>query len=100
MENLLGASRIAHGRLHMEPEGCDLSALAAEVVGSLAGDPAREGPGARQIHLEVDGPVRGQWDPRLVEQAITNLLSNAVKYGQGRPVTVAVRAAGGWRGWR
>ena len=100
VENLLGASRIAHGRLHMEPEGCDLSALAAEVVGSLAGDPAREGPGARQIHLEVDGPVRGQWDPRLVEQAITNLLSNAVKYGQGRPVTVAVRAAGGGRGWR
>jgi signal transduction histidine kinase len=91
VENLLGASRIAHGRLHMQPRGCDLSALAGEVVTSFAGDLAR---GNRPIDLQVPGPIIGQWDPQLVEQAITNLVSNAVKYGQDQPVTVTVRADG------
>jgi signal transduction histidine kinase len=91
VENLLGASSIAHGRLRMQPKGCDLSALAGEVVTSFAGDPAR---GERPIDLQVPGPIPGQWDPQLVEQAITNLISNAVKYGQGQPVTVNVRADG------
>jgi signal transduction histidine kinase len=91
VENLLGASRIAHGQLYKQPERCDLSALAAEVVASFAGDPARKD---HPIALHVAGPVTGQWDPQLVEQAVTNLVSNAVKYGQDRPVTVTVRADG------
>jgi signal transduction histidine kinase len=91
VENLLGASRIAHGRLHKQPRACDLSALAAEVVASFAGDPARQ---QHRIDLQVSGPIEGQWDPQLVEQAITNLVSNAVKYGQDRPITVTVRADG------
>ena len=91
VENLLGASRIAHGQLYKQPQRCDLSELTAEVVASFAGDPARKD---HPIDLQVTGPIAGQWDPHLVEQAVTNLVSNAVKYGQDRPVTVIVRADG------
>jgi signal transduction histidine kinase len=91
VENLLGASRIAHGQLYKQPQRCDLSELTAEVVASFAGDPARKD---HPIDLQVTGPITGQWDPHLVEQAVTNLVSNAVKYGQDRPVTVIVRADG------
>ena len=88
-ENLLGASRIAHGRLHVEVDRWDLAVLAREVVDAFADDLSGEG----RISLEAAGPVVGLWDRGLVEQALTNLVSNAVKYGQDKPIQVVVTTA-------
>jgi signal transduction histidine kinase len=34
----------------------------------------------------------GQWDKHALTQVVTNLLSNAIKFGEGKPISVTVRA--------
>ena len=37
----------------------------------------------------------GHWDRLRLEQVMSHLLSNALKYGQGQPITIEGRVAGG-----
>ena len=59
---------------------------------------ARAAPAARmarcRLEPDLQDGVVGQWDPLALEQVAENLLSNALKFGAGKPVAVALRAAG------
>jgi signal transduction histidine kinase len=96
VRELLDVSRLAEGRLRLEPAPMDLRELAQEVLQRF--EPEAASTGAR-LRLEGGGAVRGQWDRSRLDQVLTNLVSNALKYGGGRPVAlrVAPRADGGAR---
>jgi signal transduction histidine kinase len=63
-------------------EAVDLSELAQRVAAEHQ-SPPNEG----RIALSLHGDLRGQWDPRRLEQAVSNLLGNALEHGtEGQPV--------------
>jgi PAS domain S-box-containing protein len=85
VEGLLDVSRIATGRLHIEPEEMELEAALRDVVLEHRGLADRAG---CSLELVSDGPVLGRWDRGRVEQIVGNLLVNAIKYSGGKPVEV------------
>jgi PAS domain S-box-containing protein len=85
---LLDVSRIASGRLELEPAELDMSDLARQVIERWR--PAAAAARCELVLRPPPGELRGRWDPLRLEQVFNNLLSNAVKYGQGRPVEVSV----------
>jgi PAS domain S-box-containing protein len=92
IDGLLDVSRIRAGRLQLELELVDLSALVHELV-------ERYEPQAQRVQsrlsLDAGASILGRWDRSRLEQVVSNLLSNALKYGAGRPVHVGVSASGG-----
>jgi signal transduction histidine kinase len=88
LDRLLDISRIASGRMRLEPREYDIAAQIEQVVERFAEQAA---PG--QIRVAAAGPVRGRWDEVRADQVITNLLSNAVKYGEGKTIQVTLRAS-------
>jgi PAS domain S-box-containing protein len=91
VENLLDFSRVAAGRLELQPEAADLQRLAVDVVERLRDAADRAG---SSLTLSASGPVRGIWDTLRMEQVIENLVNNAIKYGEGRPIEVEVGSDG------
>lgn len=91
VDSLLDVSRIASGRLQLQPEEHDLAEVARDLV-------ERETDAARragcELRCHVEAPIRGFWDRVRLEQILENLLSNAMKYGAGNPIEVTVAAAG------
>jgi PAS domain S-box-containing protein len=87
INNLLDISRITAGRLDLDLEAVDLSAVAREVGSRFREELARVG---SAFEIDDDGPCVGQWDRMRIEQIVTNLLSNAVKYGAGNPIRLGV----------
>jgi PAS domain S-box-containing protein len=85
VEGLLDVSRIATGRLRIEPEEIDLEATLRDVVLEHRGMAERTG---CTLELSSDGPLVGRWDRSRVEQIVANLLSNAIKYSAGKPIEV------------
>lgn len=86
---LLDVSRVNSGNLKLERQQIELSAVAREVIDSLA--PVAQH--ARSpISLKQAEPVVGWWDRLAIEQILDNLVSNATKYGAGSPVDVAVHS--------
>lgn len=83
VDDLLEMSRIASGRLVLEREEVDLSALAQEVAERFV--PLLEKAGCA-LRLRLGPAVLGLWDRLRVDQVLTNLLTNAIKYGAGRPI--------------
>jgi signal transduction histidine kinase len=69
----------------------DLSEVAEGTLAELRGD-LEESKSA--LSLDAAEHVTGRWDRARVHQIARNLVSNAIKYGKGRPIEVAVRAAG------
>ena len=88
---LMDVSRITAGRLRLEPEEVDLSAVVRDVVGRLGEEVRRT-----QSNIEVSAmiPVVGMWDRIRVEQVVTNLLTNACKFGGGKPIDITVEERG------
>ena len=88
INDMLDISRIATGKLSLEPVTFDMAELAADVV-------ARLGPQLTEAQCEVSvrsaEPVVGRWDRYRLEQVLTNLLTNAARYGPCKPVEVSVR---------
>lgn len=72
---LLDASRIAGGRLSLEPERTDLSAL---VTGAV--DAARIRSDHHHWTTDVPPGLQGAVDPVRFEQVLTNLFDNAIRY--------------------
>jgi signal transduction histidine kinase len=95
VESLLDVSRIAQGRLTVEPEELDLAPLVGEAVGRLR-EVFQQAGCAVEVH--APGPVVGRWDPHRLDQVLVNLLTNAAKYGAGRPIHVALEAQAGPEG--
>jgi len=93
VETLLDASRIREGRLKLQLEEVDLSALVEQVITRARDELAW----ARcTCTLSSPGPVVGQWDRLRLDLVCSNLLSNALKYGAGRPIRVRVEADEAW----
>jgi signal transduction histidine kinase len=86
---LLDVSRIASGRLELNPEDLDL-------VKVVQGTVDRWGAVALQagcaLTFVAPASAPGRWDRLRIEQVLGNLLSNALKYGAGAPVEVEVAA--------
>jgi PAS domain S-box-containing protein len=88
---LMDVSRITVGRLRLELEETDLSAVVRDVV-------ARMGEQARSAHsyvaVNAGPPVIGMWDRIRVEQVVENLLTNAFKFGRDKSIDVTVEDRG------
>lgn len=86
---LLETTRLAAGRVRLQPTSVDLSAVVHEIVDMYRPAAAR----ARcRVQAIVEEGVVGQWDRLALEQVSENLLSNALKYGAGTPVSVLLAA--------
>ena len=87
VDDLLDLTRIANGKLRLQPERLDLSEAARATL-----EVARGFAGTRELSLDVPGePVFVRMDPARLDQVLTNLLTNAVKYTDpGGSVTIHV----------
>lgn len=90
-EELLDVTRIASGRLALEPHEMDLGELVREVADRHRDTATRIG---SEIRVDSSDEVKGSWDRSRLDQVATNLLSNAVKFGQGRPIDLRVERNG------
>ena len=88
--HVLDISRLSAGRIDLNLEEVDLSAVAEEVATRFLDDAIRAG---CTLAVSTPGPVLGRWDRLRLDQAITNYISNAIKYGAGRPIEVQVEAS-------
>jgi PAS domain S-box-containing protein len=87
INDLLDVSRLAVGRLSMEPEPTDLVAVTREVTQRFGEHLSRSG---SPLTLAAAGTVIGHWDRSRLDQVVTNLLSNAIKFGEGRPIALGI----------
>ncbi len=86
-DEVMDISRLRAGRLRLEPEPMDISALVRDVVGRQRAARRRRTP---EIRVQADDPIEGRWDPMRIEQVVTNLVTNACKYGGDEPIDVQV----------
>ncbi|KFE62992.1 sensor histidine kinase [Hyalangium minutum] len=86
-EGLLDVSRLEAGRLVLDLDYVDLSALMREVVSRFAAQAERT---STLLEVTAPEPVVGRWDRIRLEQVVSSLLSNALKYGAGRPIHISV----------
>ena len=89
LDHLLDISRMASGRIRLEPRRYDIAAQIEQVADRFA-DQAVPG----QIRVVSAGPVIGSWDELRADQVLTNLLSNSIKYGEGKPIELTLRISG------
>ncbi len=87
IDELMDVSKITAGRLSLNLEELDLSAVARDVTLRL-GEEATKARCALELAAPV--PVLGRWDRTRIEQVLTNLLTNALKFGTGNPIEVTI----------
>ncbi|MCY1018889.1 PAS domain-containing protein [Pyxidicoccus sp. MSG2] len=90
--HLFDVARISTGRLELEREEVDLSALAHRLVARM--EDALAAAGCAPV-VHTDAPVRARVDRLRMEQVLMNLLSNAMKYAPGQPVELSVESTDG-----
>ena len=91
VEGLLDVSRVSTGRLKLNLEPLDLSALAGDTIERFQPEATRA---QCTLTLKSAGRALGAWDRSRIEQVFMNLLSNAIKYGAGQPIDVEVFESG------
>lgn len=87
LNELLDISRIHAGRLSLDIEDVDLTALVREVVDRFADSAANV---KSELVVSAQKPCMGRWDRLRIEQVVVNLISNALKFGGGKPIEVTV----------
>jgi signal transduction histidine kinase len=92
VEDLLDLSRIAAGRLTLQPEEFDFAEMVRDVIKRLAPEAERLG---CTLEVHAGSPIRGRWDQLRLEQVVSNLLANAVKYGAAHPIEIEVEPVDG-----
>lgn len=93
VEDLLDATQIQRGRLELNTERFDLTALARRCLERF--DQPMHRSDTHVLIFEAEEPVEGVWDASRLDQVITNLISNAIKYSpEGGVVRVEVRREG------
>lgn len=88
VNDLLDLSLITTGKIDLEREQVDISAI----VRTVAERSIERLSDKKQITLTINKPVIGSFDKLRIEQAIINLLSNAIKYGNNKPIYVTVKS--------
>lgn len=91
IDELLEVSRISGGHLDFLSEAVDLGAVTAETCARLT---ASLGQSTCTVTVESPQAVIGLWDRRCLDRMVTNLVANAIRFGDGKPITVTVRAEG------
>jgi len=87
LDRLLDVSRLASGRIDLEPEDVDLATVVRDVIASSEAECAI----ARcDLRLTTRGHTTGWWDRVRLEQICRNLVSNAIRFGAGHPIDVVV----------
>jgi len=89
---LLDVSRIAAGRLALEPEALNLTAAMRDIAARFAPEAAANG---CELRLSVEDGIVGWFDRVRMDQVLANLVSNAMKYGQGGPVDLCLEVSDG-----
>jgi signal transduction histidine kinase/tetratricopeptide (TPR) repeat protein len=89
VENLLDLSRIAAGRLTLQPEEFDFTEMVRDVARRMAPEAEHLGCG---LEIRAGEAIRGRWDQLRLEQVVSNLLANAIKYGAAHPIEIEVQA--------
>jgi signal transduction histidine kinase len=92
VEDLLDVSRIRAGRLELNDEELDLTALVHGTVERMSETFASA---SCELLLESQGPVVGKFDRFRLEQVVVNLVMNAIKYASRHPVHIGVLAVEG-----
>jgi PAS domain S-box-containing protein len=87
VDDMLDITRIASGKLTLQPEPVDLRALVLDVVKRFAVQAAAAG---CVVEVDAETDVVGRWDSYRLEQVFINLLTNAMKYGAGKPIRVSL----------
>lgn len=89
VDELLDLGSIRHGHLYFTFEEVNLADVVREAANNLAGELTKSG---SSLSIMNEGHAVGQWDRHRLLQAITNLVSNAIKFGEGRPISIGVKA--------
>ena len=76
--DLLDISRIVSGKLRLETRSVDLRAMFDEAIETVESDAEAKGIAISKTADELIGPVAG--DPARLQQVVWNLLSNAIKF--------------------
>ncbi|MEQ1512033.1 MAG: ATP-binding protein [Lysobacteraceae bacterium] len=87
INDVLDLSKIEAGKMHLSPQGTDLTELATETLALF--EPMAESKGLR-LRIEIDHSdlVPVLVDAQRLRQILMNLLSNAVKYTERGEVTL------------
>jgi PAS domain S-box-containing protein len=91
VDALLDVSRIATGRLALNPEPLELGEVVTGMVENMRLPAERAG---CNVSVAVEESLAGCWDRLRIEQVLVNLLSNAFKYAAGSPVAVRLTREG------
>ncbi|NOT88001.1 MAG: response regulator [Lysobacter sp.] len=87
INDVLDLSKIEAGKMHLTPQGTDLTELATETLALF--EPMAESKGVRlQIEIDHSDLVPVVVDAQRLRQILMNLLSNAVKYTERGDVTL------------
>ncbi len=87
INDVLDLSKIEAGKMHLSPQGTDLTELATETLALF--EPMAESKGVRlQIEIDHSDLVPVVVDAQRLRQILMNLLSNAVKYTERGDVTL------------
>jgi signal transduction histidine kinase len=91
VDDMLDVSRIASGRLSMNFESTDISALVKETLNRFSShlDSAKC---SRRIDIEEG--ILGTVDTFRFEQVLANLITNVTKYAAGKPVDISLMKTG------
>jgi signal transduction histidine kinase/ActR/RegA family two-component response regulator len=78
IDDLLDASRVTSGKIHLQRQSVDLSQVVQRVLREH--DTALQAQQQRLMFDPAPGPLPIEGDPRRLEQVVANLLRNAVAY--------------------
>lgn len=89
VDDMLDLTRVQSGKLSYNFERCDLSEIVIDVYDRFKEQ--FENSGTELLNRCIE-PVVGYFDHDRIEQVIVNLLTNALKYGEGKAVSIKLRA--------
>jgi PAS domain S-box-containing protein len=92
IEDMLDVSRVATGKLHLDHERFDLSALVRESTERFTDQLQMVG---STVERAIEEGVFFVGDEYRTDQVLSNLMTNAIKYGGGKPVRVSLATRGG-----
>nr|WP_239578331.1 HAMP domain-containing sensor histidine kinase [Archangium primigenium] len=91
VETLLDVSSLTPGRIRLEREPVDLSALVQDEVAAHEDEARRVG---SNLLVHAAPSLGGRFDVQRMRQVLQHLLSNALKFGRGQPVELFLREEG------